>query len=397
MPHNYSIVDRIDESFGGRPMRLMLWAATAGLAASLAARAQQMPPEIQYDSVPDFFKLPENTYFGEVAGIAVNSKKHIFVLSRGNTTGPAYGAAATQLLEFDQNGRFVREIGKNLYSWAFAHTVRVDRHDDIWVSDKGSDMVIRFDPAGRVKMVFGRKPEASDEGAHPLEHPQPPLAPIDGQFRQVTDVAWDSAENIYISDGYINSRVAKYDKDGNWVASYGSYGAERGQFNTLHSIAIDARDRVYVADRGNRRIQVLDTSGKVLDVYTIDVPVPPNAPVAIGNRPAETARRAVGHLHHAAAEPSHVRVRLVPGAHLQDVARRQGSRLARRLRQDAQEVRLDPRARVSVRERALRRGAAELARTEAAVALTADCFARDCSNPSAEGFEKSHHNIVINI
>jgi DNA-binding beta-propeller fold protein YncE len=269
-------------------MRLMLWAATAGLAASLAAHAQQMPPEIQYDSVPDFFKLPENAYFGEVAGIAVNSKKHIFVLSRGNTTGPAYGAAATQLLEFDQNGKFVREIGKNLYAWAFAHTVRVDKNDDIWVSDKGSDMVIRFDPAGRVKMVFGRKPEASDESAHPLEHPQPPLPPIDGQFRQVTDVAWDSADNIYISDGYINSRVAKYDKDGNWLASYGSFGAERGQFNTLHSIAIDARDRVYVADRGNRRIQVLDTSGKVLDVYTIEVPVPPNAPVAIGNRPAET-------------------------------------------------------------------------------------------------------------
>jgi len=269
-------------------MRLMLCAVTAGLCASLAAQAQQMPPEIQYDSVPEFFKLPENMYFGELAGIAVNSKKHIFVLSRGNTTGPAYGAAATQLLEFDQNGRFVREIGKNLYAWAFAHTVRVDRNDDIWVSDKGSDMVIRFDPAGRVKMVFGRKPEASDESAHPLEHPQPPLAPIDGQFRQVTDVAWDSAENIYISDGYINSRVAKYDKDGNWVASYGSYGAERGQFNTLHSIAIDARDRVYVADRGNRRIQVLDTSGKVLDVYTIDVPVAPNSPVAIGNRPAET-------------------------------------------------------------------------------------------------------------
>src|SRR5689334_25438970 len=156
-------------------MRLMLSAAAVGLAASLAVRAQQAPPEIQYDSVPDFFKLPENTYFGEVAGIAVNSKKHIFVLSRGNTTGPAYGAAATQLLEFDQNGKFVREIGKNLYAWSFAHTVRVDRYDNIWVADKGSDVVVKFDPAGRVTMVFGRKPEASDESAHPLEHPQPPL------------------------------------------------------------------------------------------------------------------------------------------------------------------------------------------------------------------------------
>jgi streptogramin lyase len=269
-------------------MRNVWLAASAAFLWSAAAHAQSMPPEIPYESVPDFFELPENVYFGEVAGIAVNSQKHIFVLSRGNTTGPAYGAAAAQLLEFDQNGRYLREIGKNLYAWAYSHTVRVDRHDDIWVTDKGSDMVVRFDPAGRVKMVFGRKPEASDESAHPLERPQPPLPPVDGQFRQVTDVAWDSQDNIYISDGYVNSRVAKYDKDGNWVASYGEYGSGRGQFNTLHSIAVDAQDRVYVADRGNRRIQVLDTSGKVLDVFTIDLPVPANAPIALGSRPPET-------------------------------------------------------------------------------------------------------------
>jgi len=265
----------------------MLWAATAGLAASLAAHAQTTPPEIPFDSVADFFKLPENTYFGEVAGIAVNSQKHVFVLSRGNTTGPAYGAAATQLLEFDQDGKLVREIGKNLYAWSFAHTVRIDRHDDIWVADKGSDMVVRFDPAGRVKMVFGRKSEASDENAHPLARPSPPLPPVDGMFRQVTDTALDSKDNIYISDGYINSRVAKYDAEGNWVGSFGAPGTGPGQFNTLHSMVIDNQDRIYIADRGNRRIQVLDTSGKVLSIFTIDVPTPLNAPFAIGNRPAE--------------------------------------------------------------------------------------------------------------
>ena len=151
-----------------------LWLAAGAAFVFAAPGLAQSPPEIPYESVPNFFKLPENTYFGEVSGIAVNSKQHVFVLSRGNTNGPAYGAAAAQLLEFDQNGRFVREIGKNLYAWAFSHTVRVDRHDDIWVTDKGSDMVVRFDPAGRVKMVFGRKPEASDEAAHPLEHPRPP-------------------------------------------------------------------------------------------------------------------------------------------------------------------------------------------------------------------------------
>ena len=84
------------------------------------------------------------------------------------------------------------------------------------MTDKGSDMVIEFNSAGRVLMVFGRKQEASDEGTGPLKHVSPPLPPVDGYFRQVTDVAWDSAGNTYIGDGYINSRIAKVDKNGDW-------------------------------------------------------------------------------------------------------------------------------------------------------------------------------------
>src|SRR5271163_698009 len=88
-------------------------------------------PEIPFDSVPDFLKLPPDIYLGETAGVAVNSKGHIFVFSRGNSTGPAYGAAAAQLLEFDADGKFVREIGRNLYAWSFAHAVRIDSQDNI--------------------------------------------------------------------------------------------------------------------------------------------------------------------------------------------------------------------------------------------------------------------------
>ena len=189
----------------------------------------QAVPEIPFESVADPLKLPADMYFGEVAGIAVNSRKHIFVLSRGNTTGPAYGAAAAQLLEFDANGRYLREIGHNLYAWSYAHSVRIDRDDNVWVADKGSDVVVRFDPQGRVTRVFGRKSEASDDSAHPLEHPKPPLPPVDGLFRQVTDMTWDSHGNTYISDGYINSRIAKFDMDGNWVTSWGEPGSGPGQ------------------------------------------------------------------------------------------------------------------------------------------------------------------------
>ena len=251
--------------------------------------------EIKFDSVPDFFKFPTDLHLGEASGVAVNSKKHIFVFSRGNTTGPAYGATAAQILEFDQNGKFVREIGHNLYAWSFAHTVRTDKDDNIWAVDKGSDMVIKFNPEGRVTMVFGRKKEASDEGGA-WTRVNPPRPAIDGQFRQPTDVTWDPEGNIFISDGYINSRVAKFDKNGDWVKQWGGPVPEADranpkplQFNTPHSIAADAKGNIYVADRGNRRIQVFDHDGNFLKIITIDAPVPPDAHPWFGNQPTAQA------------------------------------------------------------------------------------------------------------
>jgi len=258
------------------------------LIAVLACAQPSSVQEIRFRSVPDFLKLPADLYLGEVAGVSVNSKGHIFVFSRGNTTGPAYAAAGAQLLEFDANGKFLREIGHNLYAWSYAHSVKVDREDNVWVADKGSDMVIKFSPEGRVAMVFGRKQEASDDGTGPLKHVRPPLPPVDGMFRQVTDVAWDAAGNAFISDGYVNSRIAKVDKNGNWLKSWGEPGDQPGQLNTPHSIAVDAQGRVYVADRGNRRIQVFDGDGKFLRQITIDVPAPPDARPAIGNKPTAT-------------------------------------------------------------------------------------------------------------
>lgn len=247
----------------------------------------QTPPEIPFDSVQNYVKLPSNLYLGEVAGVAVNSKGHVFVFSRGSTTGPAYGASAAQLLELDQSGRFLREIGKNLYAWSFAHAVRVDKEDNIWVVDKGSDMIIKFDPQGRVAMVFGRKKEASDEGDGPWTHVKPPRKAIDGEYRQPTDVAWDTEGNIFVSDGYVNSRVAKLNADGDWVKQWGEPGSGEGEFNTPHSIAADAEGRIYVADRGNRRIQVFDHDGKFLKAITIDVPAPPDAKPWMGPKPDE--------------------------------------------------------------------------------------------------------------
>ncbi|MEQ1946158.1 MAG: peptidyl-alpha-hydroxyglycine alpha-amidating lyase family protein [Bryobacteraceae bacterium] len=258
-----------------------------GVGLLLAAQAfGQSVPELAFDSVSDFLKLPAGMNFGEVPGVAVNSKGHVFVFTRSNSaTGPAFAPSAAQLLEFGPNGEYIREIGKGLYAWSFAHSVRIDKDDNIWAIDKGSDMIVKFNQAGRVVWVFGRRKESADDEAKAWEHVNPPLAHIDGLFRQPTDVAWDSKGNTYISDGYINSRVAKIDKNGDWVKSWGSKGNAPGQFNLPHAIAIDRNDNIYVGDRSNRRVQVFDTEGKFLRMFTIDVPADPSTRAVNGNTP----------------------------------------------------------------------------------------------------------------
>jgi NHL repeat len=218
------------------------------------AKAENVP-EIAYDSVPNFFKLPPDVYFGEGIGVATNSKGHVFVYTR---------SGRTRLLEFDQNGNYVREIGQGNYGFEFAHTVRVDAQDNIWAVDEGTNMIIKFNPEGRVVMVLGRRPEAV-EGA--VGTGTPPAEPQPYVFSRQTDVGWDKDGNIFVSDGYGNSRVVKYDKSGRFVKSVGSRGSAPGQMNTPHTIAVDAQGNVYVGDRGNARVQVFDNDLNLKTIY----------------------------------------------------------------------------------------------------------------------------------
>ncbi len=247
----------------------------------------QYAPLIPFEANAEFLRLPQGMNFGEVPAVAVNSHGHIFVFSRSNPSGggPAYGIHAAQLFEFDATGGFVREHGRGLYAWAFAHGVRIDSDDNIWTVDKGSNMVVRMDSRGRVVWVFGRKFESSSEIARPIEHRDPPLPPQVGRFREPTDVAFDSAGNIYITDGYINSRVAKYDFNGDWVKSWGEPGDGPGQLQTPHSIAIDRDDNVYVGDRSNARVQVFDTDGNLLRMFSVATPIRPGSHAVNGPTP----------------------------------------------------------------------------------------------------------------
>jgi NHL repeat len=218
--------------------------------AQLNARAKaQDVPEIPFESAPNFLKMPPNLYLGEGIGVATNSKGHVFVYTRSQ---------ATRLFEFDAKGNYLREIGEGLYGFAFAHAVRVDPQDNIWAVDEGSNMVIKFNPEGRVLMVLGRRPEPGEAA---------PTAPEPYILNRPTDVAWDASGNIFVSDGYGNSRVVKYDKNGRFIATVGSKGSAQGQLNLPHTIAMDAKGNVYVGDRSNSRIEVFDNDLTFKAIY----------------------------------------------------------------------------------------------------------------------------------
>jgi DNA-binding beta-propeller fold protein YncE len=239
----------------------------ARAAADAQNQLEQNTPQIPYDAVVLPLN-PEGHTIGETEGVALNSKKHLFVYTRSGNSGPARGGQAAELFEFDQTGKYVKEWGQNSYGFSFAHAVKVDKNDNVWVVDEGSNMVMKFNPQGLITLVLGRKPESIDyleefleEGRHTEQSAITAIgagAGRGGTFSRPTDVTWDNDGNIFVADGYDNSRVAKFNKDGDFVKSIGSRGPAPGQFNTPHTIASDAKGNIYVGDRGNSRIQVFD-------------------------------------------------------------------------------------------------------------------------------------------
>ena len=260
-------------------MKRFLLALLAATCVSALPASAQTAPEIAFDAVANPLSLPDDIYLGEVGGVATNSKGDIFVYTRTGHPTISIGTArpfahgGSRLLQFDRDGKFVREIGKDSYAFMFAQQVRIDPQDNIWVVDQMSNMVIKFDPEGRVALLLGRKAEAvpvpaRGQGAGGVAIPAPAAgqpAGVGAQtdlFNRPTDVAFDAAGNIYVADGVGNQRVAKFDKNGVFVKSWGSKGAEPGQFGTsARAIAVDAQGNVYVADSGNKRIQVFDSNG----------------------------------------------------------------------------------------------------------------------------------------
>ena len=243
--------------------------AGRGGAGGLVGNPEQQAKQAALEKSTPQFKVTEEVLkltipgqtIGEAVGVAKNARGHLFVFSRTGKTATVKGSAASMLFEFDPSLKYVKEWGPNNYAAAFAHTVRVDKEDNIWMVDEGSNMVVKYRPDGSVAMTLGRKEEPLDwlerfvEEGDKLEG-TPPARP--GVFNRPTDVTWDTQGNIFVADGYNNSRVAKFDKNGNWVKAIGERGSNPNQFNTPHGITSDAKGNIYVADRGNRRVQVYD-------------------------------------------------------------------------------------------------------------------------------------------
>ena len=271
-----------------RLLNVLVAVAALGLGASLFA---QSVPEINYDANADILTLPS---FGEVAGVATNSKGHVFVYARTGHAVATLGDERTfyhggsRLFQFDPAGKFVKEIGQGVYSVNFAQQVRVDPQDNVWIVDAGSNQVVKFDADGRLQLVLGRKPENIGLRPGPGVPARQIDAPPEGRgaaaeggrggggrgnatlgagipgdsFSRPSDVTWDRAGNIYVADGYgTNNRIAKFTKDGNFQKSWGQTGSGQGQFKEIRGIASDASGNLYVADAGNKRIQVFDGEG----------------------------------------------------------------------------------------------------------------------------------------
>src|SRR5437773_701267 len=238
-----------------RIIQFLLAAAIAGGVSLLA----QSAPDLNYDANADVLTLPS---YGEVAGIATNSRGHVFVYARTGHGVATLGDERTfyhggsRLFQFDQSGKFIKEIGQGTYSMNFAQQVRVDPQDNVWIVDAGSNMLTKFDPDGRFLMVIGRKPESigvrpgpgvPSRSIDPTPGPAPAGAGGGGEggggagnappgagtqsesFSLPSDVAFDRAGNVYIADGYgTNNRIAKFNRDGNWVKGRGQTGSGQG-------------------------------------------------------------------------------------------------------------------------------------------------------------------------
>jgi len=220
--------------------RILVISAAALLAVAWALSGPAIET-LSYQVDPDWPQLPENWNLRETSAVAADANDHIYLFHRG----------LHPIIEFDPAGKFVRSFGDGLFD--NPHGLRVDPEGNIWAVDNGSHIVVKMDPKGRVRMVLGRRGVSGE---------------TEDLFYRPTDIAFAPNGDFFVSDGYGNSRVVKFSKDGRFIKAWGKRGVKDGEFNTPHSVVVDKSGRLLVADRENFRIQIFDQDGKFLQKWT---------------------------------------------------------------------------------------------------------------------------------
>jgi DNA-binding beta-propeller fold protein YncE len=223
-------------------MKLLLTLALAvmpGFAADPVAG-----PSLPHKLVPNWAQLPAGWNFGEVSGVAVDKDDSVWVFNRG----------PHPMVQFDKTGKMIQ-------AWKevpikSSHGVRVDPQGNVWAVDVAGHAVVKFNRSGRVLMVIAQPGNAAGDNNSNYA------------FNRPTGVSFSANGDIYVSDGYVNSRVVKYNKDLEYLSHWGKKGKGDGEFDLVHDVAVDSKGRVYVADRSNSRVQVFDESGRFIAKWT---------------------------------------------------------------------------------------------------------------------------------
>ena len=198
--------------------------------------------DIRFGEEPD--TMPDGWKFGRVSAVTTDAQGDVYVFHRGKK--------ADAVVVFDKTGKYVRSWGRNFFG--NPHGIRVDKDGNVWCVDNGNQQVYKFTRDGKLLLTLGTKGEIGTDETH---------------FNRPTDIAWDRAtQDFFISDGYGNSRVVKFDKDGKYLKDWGKPGTGPSEFDTVHAIATDSKGRVYVSDRENNRIQIFDAEGTFLKEWT---------------------------------------------------------------------------------------------------------------------------------
>jgi NHL repeat len=230
---------RHDDGMQPRTCRNRL--ATAIVLAAMSGGAElNGADQIDFIPSPEFPQVPEHVSLGKCSAVAVDQHDQVYLLHRGKIP----------ILVFDRDGRFIRGWGDELIK--SPHGLRIDRDGAIWVTDVGHHLVLKFDPAGKLLLTLGTtdKPGTGND-----------------QFDRPTDVAFGADDEVYVTDGYGNNRVMQFDRKGKFVGSWGRAGTGPGDFDLPHAVRVDSEQRVLVADRENKRVQVFNKRGEVLMIW----------------------------------------------------------------------------------------------------------------------------------